>query len=323
MRPFLAIATAALTIAAAPGADPLPSWNDTPTKAAIAEFAEDADVEDSGGFVPDEQRIAVFDNDGTLWAEQPYYFQLMFLLDRAKALAAADPNWADAPALRAAAAGDLQSLMAGGDKALLELAGATQSGMSVEAFEREVANWLETARHPVTGRLIRDMTYQPMRELLDLLRANGFRVYIVSGGGVDFMRAFAQQAYGVSPENVIGSFGDAAYGTADGKPAVIKGRAVAFIDDKEGKPVGIMRHIGRRPVFVAGNSDGDYQMAEWSTAGGGPRMAIFIHHTDAAREFAYDRKSPVGALDRALDAAASHGWIVVDMQADWNRIWAN
>jgi hypothetical protein len=299
----------------------LPLWNDGPAKAAIVAFVEGVTTEGSAGYVAPQDRIAVFDNDGTLWSEQPVYFQFLFALDKAAKLAAADPAWASTPALKAAAAGDLTGIMAGGEKALVEIVGATHSGMTVEAFTAEVADWIAKAKHPQAGRLYTQMVFQPMVELLDYLRTNDFEVYIVSGGGVDFMRAFAGQAYGVPPQNVIGSLGTARFAVVDGIPQVLKDPGIAFIDDKGGKPVGILRHIGRRPIFVGGNSDGDLAMAQWSTAGAGPRFALFVHHTDAEREFAYDRESHIGTLDKALDEAAAHGWTVVDMARDWRVVW--
>jgi phosphoglycolate phosphatase-like HAD superfamily hydrolase len=320
MRP-LAFALALLAAPAALAADPLPSWNEGPAKTAVLGFVEATTDAASSKFVAPEDRVAVFDNDGTLWSEQPVYFQFLFALDRARALAAADPAWAATPALKAAAAGDVKAALAGGEAALLEIVGATHSGMSVEAFTAAAAAWIETARHPVTGLPYDRMTFQPMVELLDHLRDSGYAVYIVSGGGVDFMRAFAERVYGVPPENVIGSLGEARFEIVDGVPQVMKDPGVAFLDDKGGKPVAIARHIGRRPVFVAGNSDGDLAMAQWATAGEGARFALFVRHTDAEREFAYDRESPVGRLDEALDAAAANGWTVVDMARDWARVW--
>jgi phosphoglycolate phosphatase-like HAD superfamily hydrolase len=270
--------------------------------------------------VPEESRIAVFDNDGTLWSEKPVYFQFLFAMDRAAELAAADPAWAATSTLKAAAAGDAEAVLAGGEAALIEVVTATHSGLSVPEFTAAAADWIETARHPTTGLRYDEMVYAPMLELLDHLRDSGFSVWIVSGGGVDFMRAFAERVYGVPPENVIGSLGDARYAVIDGVPTVLKDPGIAFVDDKGGKPVGIMRAIGRRPVFVAGNSDGDLVMAEWSTAGEGPRFALFVHHTDAEREWAYDRDSHVGRLDAALDRAAAKGWTVVDMARDWRTV---
>jgi phosphoglycolate phosphatase-like HAD superfamily hydrolase len=315
---------AALVMMAAPvwaQEGPLPSWNDGANKAAILAFVADVTAEGADTFVPVEDRIAVFDNDGTLWSEQPVYFQFMFALDRARALAAADPAWAATPVLKAAAEGDMKTILAGGQDALLEIVSATHSGLTVEAFTAEVAAWIATAKHPTTGLRYDQMTYQPMVELLDLLRANGFQTWIVSGGGVDFMRAFTEVAYGIPPQQVIGSLGKASFEFVDGQPQVMKDPGIAFIDDKEGKPIGIVRSIGKRPIFVGGNSDGDLAMLQWATAGEGPRLGLIVHHTDAAREWAYDRDSAIGRLDAALDQAPESGWLVVDMAQDWARVW--
>ncbi len=300
----------------------LPSWNDTPARTAILDFVDATTDPKAATFVEPKDRIAVFDNDGTLWAEQPVYFQFLFALDRARALAAADPEWAKTPALKAAATGDVKALMAGGEAALIEVVGATHSGMTVEEFTREAGEWVRTAKHPTKDRPYIDMTYLPMVELLDYLRLNGFSTYIVSGGGVDFMRGFTDEAYGVPPPNVVGSLGKATYQIVDGKPQVIKDPAIAFIDDKEGKPIGIMRSIGQRPIFAAGNSDGDYQMLDWTTSADGPRFGMIVHHTDAKREWAYDRDSMVGRLDKALTDAPAKGWLVVDMAKDWSTVFA-
>jgi phosphoglycolate phosphatase-like HAD superfamily hydrolase len=302
-------------------AQDLPSWRDTDTRTAIVEFVTSSADPKSPQFVPDADRIAVFDNDGTLWGEQPVYFQFFFALDRAKELAAADPAWASTPALQAAAAGDIKGVLAGGEAALVEVVTATHSGLTVEDFTAEAAAWIATATHPVSGKRFSEMTYQPMLELLDLLRDHGYRTYIVSGGGVDFMRAFAEDAYGIPPEQVIGSMGKASFAVVDGVAQVMKDPGIAFIDDKEGKPIAIARHIGKRPVFVAGNSDGDLAMLQWGTSGPGPRMGLIVHHTDGVRETAYDRDSAIGRLDRALDEAPAKGWVVVDMAADWARIY--
>ncbi len=303
------------------GIDPLPSWNEGATKAAILDFIGQSADPASAGFVPVADRIAVFDNDGTLWSEKPVYFQFLFALDQARAKAAADPAWANTPVLQAAVAGDMKTILAGGEAALLEIVTATHSGMTVEAFTAEAAAWFATARHPETGLPYTGMTFQPMIELLDHLRANGYQTFIVSGGGVDFMRAYAMGAYGIPPQQVIGSLGKASVEIIDGAPQVMKDPGLAFIDDKDGKPIGIARAIGKRPVFAAGNSDGDLAMLQWTSAGTGPRFGLIVHHTDAAREWAYDRDSAVGRLDKALDSAAAAGWTVVDMKADWARVW--
>jgi phosphoglycolate phosphatase-like HAD superfamily hydrolase len=314
---------AALLLAATPlrAEVDLPSWKDTPARSAILDFVEITTDPKAATFIPPQDRIAVFDNDGTLWAEQPVYFQFFFAIDQARRKAAADPAWASTPALQAAAAGDIKGVVAGGEAALIEVVTATHSGMSVEDFTASVADWLATAKHPTTNLRFDQMTYQPMVELLDYLRDNEFQTYIVSGGGVDFMRAFTQSAYGIPPEQVIGSLGKASLQIIDGKPQVMKDPAIAFIDDKEGKPIGIERNIGKRPVFVAGNSDGDLAMLQWATAGDGPRFGMIVHHTDAVREFAYDRDSHIGQLDKALDAAPAAGWTVVDMAKDWETIY--
>jgi phosphoserine phosphatase len=301
--------------------DPLPSWNEGATKAAIIDFIAATTDPASADFVEIADRIATFDNDGNLWAEQPAYFQLFFAIDRAKALAAADPAWASTPALQAAAAGDLQSLVQGGEDALKELVGATHSGLTVEEFVAVSAAWLDTATHPTTGMRYKDMVYQPMLELLDYLRANDYATYIVSGGGIDFIRAYAEETYGIPPEQVVGSQGAARFEIVEGVAEVVKDPDLFFIDDKGGKPVGIARHIGRRPVFASGNSDGDLAMMQWTKSGDGPRFALLLHHTDAVREWAYDRDSHIGRLGEALDVAAATGIVVIDMAADWATIW--
>lgn len=302
-------------------ADGLPSWHNGDAKARIVDFVESVTDPDSADYLTPGARIAVFDNDGTLWAEQPVYFQLLFAVDALKTRAAADPSILTSDTLRAAAAGDLKTALAGGEEGLLEIVEASHSGMDVETFQAEVRDWLATARHPVTGRPYTDMVYQPMLELLGYLRDNGFQTYIVSGGGIDFMRAFAEDAYGIPPEQVIGSMGAARYEVVDGKPSIRKDPGIVFIDDKEGKPLAIARQIGRRPIFAAGNSDGDFQMLEWSTSGDGPRFGLIVRHTDGKREWAYDRDSHIGRLARGLDEAPAHDWLVVDMARDWARIY--
>jgi hypothetical protein len=302
-------------------ADPLPSWNDTPAKAAILAFVEGVTDPASDTYVTPADRVAVFDNDGTLWAEQPVYFQLFFALDRLAALAEADPSILTSDTLKAAAEGNLEAALAGGEDALLEIVTASHSGLSVDEFQAAVSDWLDTARHPVTGRAYDEMTYQPMLELLGYLRDEDFATYIVSGGGIHFMRAFAEEVYGIPPENVIGSAGKTSYEVIDGVPTIVKDPGIAFIDDKAGKPVGIDTHIGKRPILVAGNSDGDFEMLEWATAGEGPRLGMIVHHTDAAREWAYDRDSHVGRLARGLDEGPGRGWLMIDMAEDWERVW--
>ena len=314
-------AALALGAAGAASADPLPSWNDTDARTAIIDFVDGVTDPSSDSYVTPDARIAVFDNDGTLWAERPFYFQVLFAMDRAKALAAADPDWATTGVLQAAADGDIGQVLGGGEEALLEVVSATHSGMDVETFKDEVREWLGTARHPETGLGYDEMVYQPMLELLSYLRDSDFSTYIVSGGGIDFMRAFAEKTYGIPPEQVIGSMGNSSFEIVDGVPQVIKQPGVAFVDDKGGKPVGIMRDIGRKPIFVGGNSDGDMAMLQWATAGEGPRFGLIVHHTDAEREWAYDREGPVGTLDEALDLAPGAGWLLVDMAEDWSAIY--
>ncbi|MCA8884327.1 MAG: haloacid dehalogenase-like hydrolase [Rhodobacteraceae bacterium] len=315
------LALVATTIAWPALADPMPSWRDTDTKARIVAFVDAVTDPASPDHVAPADRIAVFDNDGTLWAEKPVYFQLLYALDRLQKMAADDPSILTTDALKAAAAGDMQALAATGEHGLLEVIGATHSGMSVDAFIADAADWLATATHPGTGLRYAQMTYAPMIELLGYLRDEGFATYIVSGGGVHFIRAFSQDAYGIPPEQVIGSVGESAYELVDGVPTLVKKPGIAFIDDKEGKPVGIDRGIGKRPILAVGNSDGDFQMLEWTTASAGARLGVLIHHTDADRAFAYDRDSAVGSLARGLDEGPDRGWVIVDMKADWDRVW--
>lgn len=304
---------------AAPAADPLPSWNAGTSRTAITDFI--AKVTTPGpDFVPPAERIAVFDNDGTLWAEQPAYFQLFFAIDRIKALAGQHPEWKEKEPFASLLKGDVRSALAGGEHALLEIVMAAHAGMSTEEFNAIVKDWLATARHPTSGRPYTEMVYQPMLELLELLRSNGFKTFIVSGGGVEFMRAFAESTYGIPPEQVIGSSGKQKFELREGVPTLIKLPEIDFIDDKEGKPIAIQKHIGRRPIAAFGNSDGDLPMLQWTTAGSGPRLAVYIHHTDAAREWAYDRASHIGKLDKGLDEAKSRSWTVVNMAADWSSI---
>ncbi len=309
-----------LTMATAQAAEALSSWNEGPAKAAILEFVGKVTKQGSPDFVPPPERIATFDNDGTLWAEQPMYFQLLFTLDRIKALAPRHPEWVGKEPFASLLKGDVKAALAGGDKALLELVMATHADMTTEAFAAIVKDWIATARHPKTKKLYSEMVYQPMLELLAYLRANGFKTFIVSGGGIEFMRPWAEKVYGVPPEQVIGSSIKTKYALRNGKPALVRLPEVNFIDDKEGKPVGINQHIGRRPIAAFGNSDGDLQMLQWTTAGEGARFALYIHHTDGEREWAYDRNSKVGRLDKGLDEARAKGWTVVDMKQDWKVI---
>ena len=302
--------------------DPLPSWNDGPAKKSITAFVEKVTKPDSPDFVPPAERVATFDNDGTLWAEQPMYFQFLFALDRVKALAPQHPEWKDKEPFASLLKGDLKGALAGGEKALLEIVAATHSGMTTTEFEQIVKDWLATAKHPKFKRPYTEMAYQPMLELLTYLRANGFKTFIVSGGGVEFMRAFAEKAYGIPPEQVIGSSGKQQFVLRDGTPVLVKLPAVDFIDDKDGKPISIQKFIGRRPIAVFGNSDGDLQMLQWTCSGPGVRLCVYVHHTDAEREWAYDRQSNIGRLDKGLDEAQAKGWTVVDMKKDWKKVFA-
>ncbi len=317
---------AALLLAAVGGsalaADPLPSWNEGAAKRSIVEFVERVTDEGSPDFVPAAERIATFDNDGCLWAERPVYFQALFAFDRVKALAPEHPEWQEQEPFASVLRGDAKAALAGGEKALLELVMATHAGMTSEEFEAVVLDWLATARHPTTGRKYTEMVYQPMLELLAYLRASGFKTFIVSGGGIEFMRPWAEEVYGVPPEQVVGSSVKTKYEVRDGAPVIVRLPELNFIDDKAGKPIGIQSHIGRRPVMAFGNSDGDFQMLEWTTSAPGARFGMLVHHTDAEREWAYDRESHVGRLDRGLDEAPQRGWTVVDMRRDWKRVFA-
>lgn len=318
--PLLAFIAATLMAAPLQAREALASWNDGPTRQAIVDFV--ARVTTTGGpdYVKPEERIAVFDNDGTLWTEQPAYTQLLFALDRVKALAPQHPEWRRKQPFKAALAGDVKALAAGGAKPLMELIATTHAGGGPEDFQALAAEWLAHAENPKFKARYDRLVYQPMLELLDYLRANGFKTYIVSGGGVEFLRAFAERAYGVPPEQVIGSSIVTKFALVDGKPALRQEAKIAFIDDKAGKPVAINAHIGRRPIAAFGNSDGDLEMLQWTTAGAGPRFGLIVHHDDAAREAAYDRASPVGRLARALDEAPQHGWVVVSMKKDWKVV---
>ncbi|MDF2812963.1 MAG: NapD-like protein [Microvirga sp.] len=301
--------------------DPLPSWNDGNAKSAIVEFVKRVTTEGGPDFVPIEERIATFDNDGTLWTEQPNYVQAMFVFDRIAAMAKERPEMKETQPFKAVLEADRATLAALGEQGLVELVTATHSGMSTADFEKTVSDWIATARHPRFHRPYTELVYQPMLELLAHLRANGFKTFIVSGGGVEFMRPWTAKAYGIPPEQVIGSSGKTAYALNGDKPVINKLPTVEFIDDGPGKPVGINRFIGRRPIFAAGNSDGDLQMLQWTTLDAGPRFALIVHHTDAEREYAYDRHSAVGKLDKALDEAPRRGWLVVDMKNDWKAIY--
>jgi phosphoserine phosphatase len=306
--------------AATPAGDPLPSWNDGAARQAIATFVTDVTAESGPRYVPPAERIAVFDNDGTLWSEQPMYVQLAFAIDRVKALAPEHPEWKTRQPFKGVLEGDLASVLAGGEHAVLELVMASHAGNTTEEFEKTVSEWIATSRHPKTDRLYTEMVYQPMLELLAYLRANGFKTFIVSGGGIEFMRPWTERVYGIPPEQVVGSAIETRFETRDGRPVLVRLPQIDFIDDKEGKPVGIQQHIGRRPIAAFGNSDGDLQMLQWTAAGEGPRLCLYVHHDDAEREWAYDRKSSIGRLDRGLDEAKAKGWTVVSMKDDWKQV---
>lgn len=322
MKALAALPVALLGLASPAPADPLPSWNESLSKKAIVSFVARTTTEGSPGYVVPAKRVATFDNDGCLWAEQPLYFQLIYIVDRIKTLAPQHPEWKDKEPYASILKDDVKAALAGGKKALLEMAMATHAGITTDEFNQSVRDWLATARHPKTGRAYNEMVYQPMLELLAYLRANGFKTFIVTGGGIDFVRVFAEETYGIPPEQIVGSSIKTSYEIRDEKPVLIKLPELDFIDDKEGKPIGIHSHIGRRPIFAAGNSDGDFQMLEWATAGGGERFGLLVHHDDAEREWAYDRDSHIGKLDRGLDEGPRRGWTIVSMKDDWARVFA-
>jgi len=307
---------------ASPGAavDSLPSWSDAAPRQAVVAFVERVTKAGTPDFVPPPERIAVFDNDGTLWAEQPMYFQAFFAIDRVKAMAPQRPEWRTKEPFASLLKGDMAGVAAAGEKGAAEMLAATHTGMTTEEFNRTVAGWIATARHPATGKLFTDMVYQPMLELLAYLRANGFKTFIVSGGGIEFMRPWTERVYGIPPEQVIGSSVKLKLEMRDGKPVLVKLPEVDLYDDKQGKPIGIESRIGRRPIAAFGNSDGDLQMLQWTAAGPGPRFCLYVHHTDAQREWAYDRQSHIGRLDKGLDEAKARGWTVVSMKDDWRAI---
>jgi phosphoglycolate phosphatase-like HAD superfamily hydrolase len=324
LRSILVVAVLlACLVAAAPAfaADPLPSWNDGASKKAIMAFVAKTTERNSPDFVAPDNRIATFDNDGTLWAEQPMYSQLLFALDRVKVLAPKHPEWKDKEPFASLLKGDVKAALAGGEPAIGEIVMTTHAGMTTDEFDKIVTDWIATARHPVTKRPYTEMVYQPMLELLSYLRANGFKTFIVSGGGIDFMRPWAAKTYGIPPDQVVGSSGKLKLDVVDGKAVLVKLPEVNFIDDKAGKPIGIQQHIGQRPIAAFGNSDGDQQMLEWTTAGSGARFALIVHHDDAKREWAYDRTSKIGTLDKAWDEAVAKGWTVVSMKDDWKTIY--
>ena len=318
---LLAIVIAGLTTAYAQ--DPLSSWNDGPTKQAIVAFVAKVSKEGSPDFVPPAERIATFDNDGTLWCEQPMYFQLFFALDRVKTLAPQHPEWKTKEPFASLLKGDVKGALAGGEHAILEIIVATHAGMTTAEFEKIVADWIATAKHPKFKRPYTECIYQPMVELLAYLRANGFKTFIVSGGGIEFMRPWTEKVYGIPPEQVVGSSIKTKYEMRDGKPVLMRLPEMNFIDDKAGKPVGINSHIGRRPIAAFGNSDGDQQMLEWTEAGSGARLMMLVHHDDAAREFAYGAESKIGTFSDALMVEAKKdGWTVISMKDDWKTIFA-
>jgi phosphoserine phosphatase len=316
----LALAASLFGTVAHAQADPLPSWNDGPSKARIVAFVQAVTQPGGKDFVAPAERIAVFDNDGTLWSEQPMYFQLAFAIDRARAMVAKNPELAKKPAMKAAAAGDMKALMAMGEKGLVEVVATTHAGTTSEEFAQIVRDWAKTAQHPTLKRPYTQLTFVPMRELLDYLRANGFKTYIVSGGGIEFVRVFSEELYGVPPEQVVGSTIRTKYEVRNGTPVIVRLPEIDFIDDKAGKPVGIHKFIGKRPIAAFGNSDGDFEMLEWTTSAPGARLGVLVHHDDAAREFAYDRTSHIGKLARGLDEAPQRGWTLVSIRNDWNSV---
>lgn len=302
--------------------DPLPSWNEGVSKKAIVDFVTNATTEGNAGFIPVSDRIACFDNDGTLWSEQPLYFQFLHALDRVNELAQQHPEWKTKEPFKYILKGDMNSALAGGEKALLQIVAATQTGMSTDEFDAQVKQWLRTAKHPKSGRPYNEMIFQPMIELLAYLRTNNFKTFIVSGGEEGFMCAWAEQAYGIPPEQTVGTSMKTVYEVKNDTPRLMRLPELAFMDDGPGKPVGIQNQIGKRPVFTAGNSDGDYEMLQWTTTGTGyPRFGLIVHHTDSVREWKYDRDSHIGKLKRGLDDAAKNNWLVVDMKNDWKIIY--
>jgi hypothetical protein len=307
---------------AATSANPLPSWNDGATKQSILDFVAAVTREGSPDFMPPAERIATFDNDGTLWVEHPMYTQLTFVLDRVKVLAPQHPEWRDTQPFKAALEGDMMTLAATGEHGLMVLLMATHSGMTTNEFQKIVVDWIATARDPRFKRPYTELAYLPMIELLGFLRASGFKTFIVSGGGIEFMRPWTERVYGVPPEQVVGSSIKTKFQMRDGRPELFRLGEINFIDDNVGKPVGINEYIGRRPIAAFGNSDGDLEMLQWTTMTGGRRLGLIVHHTDAEREYAYDRDTSFGRLDEALDAAAINKWTVVDMKSDWKRIFA-
>jgi phosphoserine phosphatase len=319
---FVPVGLKSGTAAAQTAGEFLPSWNEGASKTAILTFVDRVTREGGPDFVEPSRRVAVFDNDGTLWPEHPMYIQLAFALDRVKAMAPLHPEWKDQQPFKAVLQGDMKTLAELGEHGMVEVIMATHAGMTTEEFESIVTAWLGTARHPRFGRLYTELAYQPMLEVLSLMRQYEFKTFIVSGGGIEFMRPWVPRIYGIPPEQVIGSSIKTRFEMRDGRPVLFRLAEVDFVDDKAGKPVGINGHIGRRPIAAFGNSDGDLQMLQWATMGGSPAFGLLVHHTDAEREYAYDRKTPFGRLDLALDAASANNWRVVDMKRDWRRVFA-
>tara|TARA_R110000868_G_scaffold10904_10_gene52912 strand:- start:9225 stop:10238 length:1014 start_codon:yes stop_codon:yes gene_type:complete len=323
---FAFVSLTGTSVAQAEATDPLPSWNDGASKTAIISFVDKVTEQGGPGFVPEPERIATFDNDGTLWTEQPLYFQGLFALDQIRLQAPQHPEWKTTEPFKSVLAGDTEAVMASGMEGLMKILGVSHTNMTAEEFSASVKTWLASSEHPTKKRPYNELVYQPMLELLDYLRASGFKTFIVSGGGIDFMRVFAEEAYGIPPEQVIGSTLDAKFEMRDGIPTIVKTGDLLLNDDKVGKPVGIYRHIGRRPIFAAGNSDGDLQMLQYTTIARGtedtlPRFGMIVHHTDADREWAYDRESHIGQLDKGIEEANQRNWTLVDMKADWKTVY--
>jgi phosphoserine phosphatase len=316
----LTMAAAWLALPELHAEQPLPSWRDSAAKTAIIDFVTRVIDEKLPDFVAPADRIVTFDNDGTLWCEQPMYFQLAFALDRIRALAPQHPEWKETEPFKSVLAGDMKGVAASGNDGLLKLIAATHAGVTADEFDAVALDWVQHAQHPKFKRPYVECVYQPQLELLQYLRDNGFQTYIVSGGGVDFMRPWVEQVYGIPPQQVVGSSIKSKYEVRDGKPTIVKLPEVNFIDDKAGKPVGIRQYIGRKPIMAVGNSDGDFEMLEYVTAGDGPSLGVLVHHTDADREYAYDRDSPFGRLAKGLDEAKERGWVLVDMKNDWSQI---
>ena len=301
--------------------DPLPSWSEGHSKQQIIEFVNSVTKTGGVDYVAPGQRIATFDNDGTLWSEQPTYFQLLFILDRIKQMAADHPEWTSTQPFQAVLENDMAAIEAAGHHGMAQLGMTAQSGVTTDEFKTIIDDWFATARHPTTGKAYNAMVYQPMLEVLDYLRTNEFKVFIVSGGGLEFMRPWSEEVYGIPPDQVVGSSMETRYEVQAGNPVLVQEPGLHFINDKDTKPVAINRYIGQRPILAFGNSDGDFQMLEWTTAGEGRRLGLIVHHTDAEREWAYDRQSSIGRLDRGLDEAEMRGWVLVDMARDWQVIY--